>query len=80
MSEEGNDPIEGLVETMLKELGEDPSRDGLAKTPARVAKAMRFFTQGYQQDPRVILNDALFEVEYDERIKPRRPEAAQCAA
>ena len=65
---DGSDPIEGLVESMLKELGEDPARDGLVKTPARVAKAMRFFTQGYQQDPRVILNDALFDVDYDEMV------------
>jgi GTP cyclohydrolase I len=68
MSETANDPIEGLVESMLKELGEDPSRDGLLKTPSRVAKAMRFFTQGYDQDPKVILNDALFEVDYDEMV------------
>ncbi|MGH0036360.1 MAG: GTP cyclohydrolase I FolE [Myxococcota bacterium] len=68
MSETTGDPIEGLVESMLKELGEDPSRDGLQKTPSRVAKAMRFFTQGYDQDPKVILNDALFEVDYAEMV------------
>ena len=63
-----NDPMEGYVEGMLKELGEDPSRDGLVKTPARVAKAMRFFTQGYTQDPVAILNGALFDVDYDEMV------------
>ena len=63
-----NDPIEGYVEGMLKELGEDPARDGLIKTPSRVAKAMRFFTQGYQQDPVAILNGALFDVDYDEMV------------
>ena len=62
------DPMEPLVEQMLKELGEDPSRDGLIKTPARMAKAMRFFTSGYEQDPVAILNDALFDVEYDEMV------------
>jgi len=65
---DGQDPIEGLVEGMLKELGEDPGRDGLVKTPARVAKAMRFFTQGYQQDPGDILTGALFDVDYDEMV------------
>ena len=62
------DPMEAHVEGMLKELGEDPSRDGLLKTPARVAKAMRFFTQGYQQDPASILTGALFDVDYDEMV------------
>jgi GTP cyclohydrolase IA len=53
---------------MLKELGEDPGRDGLLRTPSRVARAMRFFTQGYAQDPAAILNDALFDVSYDEMV------------
>jgi GTP cyclohydrolase I len=67
-SHDSPDPIEGYVEGMLKELGEDPARDGLVKTPSRVAKAMRFFTQGYQQDPVAILNGALFDVDYDEMV------------
>ena len=62
------DPIEPLVTTMLKELGEDPGRDGLERTPARVARAMRFLTSGYQKNPREILNGALFEVTYDEMV------------
>jgi len=62
------DPIEGHIEAMLKELGEDPGRDGLQKTPHRVAKAMRFFTQGYEQDPAEILTGALFDVDYDEMV------------
>jgi GTP cyclohydrolase I len=62
------DPIEPLVAQMLKELGEEPGRDGLLRTPGRVARAMRFFTQGYQQDPVAILNDALFDVSYDEMV------------
>ena len=65
------DPIEAHVEGMLKELGEDPSRDGLLKTPSRVARAMRFFTQGYQQDPAKILTGALFDVDYDEMVLVR---------
>jgi GTP cyclohydrolase I len=63
-----DDPIQPLVTSMLKELGEDPGRDGLQKTPLRVARAMRFFTQGYAQDPVTILNNALFEVDYDEMV------------
>ena len=65
---EPHDAIEDYVAGMLKELGEDPARDGLRKTPSRVAKAMRFFTQGYQQDPASILNGALFDVDYDEMV------------
>jgi GTP cyclohydrolase I len=62
------DGIEPLIAGLLKEIGEDPGRDGLERTPARVAKAMRFFTQGYAQEPLEILNDALFDVTYDEMV------------
>ena len=62
------DPIEGMVVALLKELGEDPGRNGLERTPARVARAFRFLTGGYEQDPATILNDALFEVTYDEMV------------
>lgn len=65
---EGTDPIEGFITGVLKELGEDPGRDGLMRTPMRVAKSLRFLTQGYQQNPREILNDALFDVTYDEMV------------
>ena len=68
MSDERDDPIEGHIHAILKELGEDPGRDGLERTPGRVARAMRFFTSGYAQDPVEILNDALFEVDYDEMV------------
>ena len=62
------DPIEPIVAQLLKELGEEPGRDGLARTPARVARSLRFLTSGYQQDPVAILNDALFSVSYDEMV------------
>jgi len=62
------DPIEPLVAQLLKELGEEPGREGLARTPARVARSLRFLTQGYEQDPVAILNDALFSVTYDEMV------------
>ena len=63
-----NDPLRPLVESLLKELGEDPGRDGLQRTPLRVAKSLRFLTSGYDQDPIEILNDALFDVTYDEMV------------
>jgi GTP cyclohydrolase I len=62
------DPIEALVAALLKELGEEPGRDGLQRTPERVAKSLRYFTQGYDDDPVRILNNALFEVDYDEMV------------
>jgi GTP cyclohydrolase I len=62
------DPIEPLVAQLLKELGEEPGRDGLDRTPARVARSLRFLTGGYEQDPVAILNDALFDVSYDEMV------------
>ena len=62
------DEIQALVEQLLVRLGEDPARDGLEKTPERVAKAFRFFTEGYQKDPEEILNGALFPIEYDEMV------------
>lgn len=68
MSPSDPDRIHGLVAELLKELGEDPLRDGLERTPRRVAQALRFLTAGYAQDPRAILNDALFEASYDEMV------------
>jgi GTP cyclohydrolase I len=65
---ESNDPLRKLVHGLLEQLGEDPERDGLRRTPERVAKALRFLTEGYAQDPLAILNNALFEVSYDEMV------------
>jgi GTP cyclohydrolase I len=59
---------EELVREMLVRLGEDPDREGLARTPERVRKAMQFLTRGYQDDPETILNGALFTVNYDEMV------------
>lgn len=53
---------------ILKLLGEDPEREGLVKTPERVAKAMQFVTQGYAQDPAEILRSALFHEPYNEMV------------
>jgi GTP cyclohydrolase I len=60
--------LAGLVKQLLAGLGEDPSREGLEKTPERVEKALRFLTQGYEQDPQTLLNNALFTVPYDEMV------------
>jgi GTP cyclohydrolase I len=64
-------PLEGLVEAVLKELGEDTSREGLRRTPERVARAMEFLTQGYHADPQAILNEAIFEENYNEMVVVR---------
>ena len=63
-----DDTLQGLVTSILKEIGEDPGRDGLDRTPGRVASALRFLTQGYEQDPVAVLNNALFDVSYDEMV------------
>jgi GTP cyclohydrolase I len=65
---EPRDPIEALIRSLLSELGEDPQREGLLRTPGRVARAMRFLTSGYEQDPIAILNNAVFEESYDEMV------------
>jgi GTP cyclohydrolase I len=63
-----NRRLESLVREMLVEVGEDPEREGLVKTPHRVAKAWQFMLQGYRQDPEEILNEALFTEKTDEMI------------
>ncbi len=63
--------MEELVRQMLKELGEDPGREGLQRTPQRVEKAWRFLTKGYATDPRELLNGAIFEENVDEMITVR---------
>ena len=60
--------ISQLYGTMLDQLGEDKSRNGLVKTPERAAKAMQFLTQGYDQDPADILKKALFKEDYSEMV------------
>jgi GTP cyclohydrolase I len=60
--------IEKLVEQLLKELGEDAQREGLARTPERVANALRYLTSGYDKTVSDILNDALFVENYDEMV------------
>jgi GTP cyclohydrolase IA len=62
------DAISEHVRDILARLGEDPEREGLVKTPERVAKAYQFLTHGYEMDPEAILRSALFEEDYSEMI------------
>src|SRR5207244_7634474 len=59
---------EELMREILVRLGEDPAREGLAATPERVHKAMKFLTKGYQEDPEALMKGALFTVTYDEMV------------
>ncbi len=65
---EVTDALAGHIKQVLGKLGEDPSREGLLKTPERVAKAWQFLTQGYHMDPAEILKKAVFNEEYSEII------------
>jgi GTP cyclohydrolase I len=60
--------ISKSVNTMLAAFGEDPNRDGLRRTPERVAKMYNELLEGYRIDPLELVNDALFEVNYDEMV------------
>ncbi len=60
--------LESLVRELLQQLGEDPDREGLVKTPQRVARSLSFLTRGYSQEPREVINDALFTEDYQEMI------------
>lgn len=63
-----NDPIEPLIRSLLEHIGEDPGREGLAKTPDRFARAIRYLTKGYEQSPEEVINNALFVEDYSEMI------------
>ena len=56
------------IRSILKQIGEDPARDGLQNTPSRVDRAMRFLTSGYRMSADEILGKALFDVAYDEMV------------
>src|SRR5690606_33343984 len=60
--------MQDLIHKLLVEIGEDPSREGLVKTPKRVETAMRFLTSGYRADIDSVLNGALFTVDYNEMV------------
>lgn len=60
--------LSGLYRQVIANLGEDPNREGLLKTPERVAKAMQYLTQGYHQDPKAILQSAMFQEQYSQMV------------
>jgi len=60
--------MQETIRRLLTELGEDPEREGLARTPLRVEKALKFLTSGYNADIDTVLNDALFTVDYSEMV------------
>jgi GTP cyclohydrolase I len=68
------DPIREAVHTILREIGEEPGRPGLLETPRRVAEAWRALTTGYEQDPREILREAIFEEPCNEMVMVREIE------
>src|SRR6188768_3609909 len=60
--------MQDLVRRLLVELGEDPTREGLVRTPKRVEKSLAFLTSGYRANIDEVLNDALFTVDYNEMV------------
>ena len=60
--------MKNLIEQMIQHLGDDPTREGLIKTPHRVEKAWHFLSKGYREDPDSIVNNALFHAEDNEMI------------
>ncbi len=63
-----SDPIQPLVTSLLEAIDEDPQREGLAKTPDRFARAIRYLTKGYSESPEEVINGALFVEDYSEMI------------
>jgi len=71
MIDNNKNKIESLVGELLTQIGEDPNREGLLKTPSRVAKSWDFLSSGYRQDINSIINDAIFYEDYDEMVTIR---------
>ena len=66
-----NEKIADLTKLLLREIGEDPNREGLIKTPSRVSKAWGFFSRGYNQDVNQIINDAIFNEDAKDMVVVR---------
>lgn len=60
--------MENLIKGLLAEVGENPEREGLLKTPGRVKEMYQYLTKGYREDPKVLINSAIYEQQYDEMI------------
>ncbi len=71
VAEERVAELESIVRRQLELIGEDPSRDGLLKTPSRVAKSLAWLTRGYELDPREVIGDALFEESHENMVMVR---------
>jgi GTP cyclohydrolase IA len=71
MQFQSNPAIEQAMTTILAEIGEDPQREGLRKTPTRFARMFSELTAGYRVDPQALINDAVFTVDYDEMVVVR---------
>ena len=68
MSDNYNKELAGNIKSVLSEIGENPEREGLLKTPERVAKSMEFFTNGHEKDPTAILKSAMFAENYSQMV------------
>ena len=68
MSDNYNKELASNIKSVLSEIGENPEREGLLKTPERVAKSMEFFTNGYEKDPAAILKSAMFAENYSQMV------------
>ena len=68
LNPETTEHLSERYEDIIKAIGEDPNREGLLKTPERVAKAIQFLTKGYNEDPDAIMNKAIFREEYSEMV------------
>ena len=68
MTKNNLDRIEELISELLIQIGEDPTREGILRTPSRVAKAWKFLAKGYQQNLDEIINNAVFTEDYDEMV------------
>ncbi|MGI8872255.1 MAG: GTP cyclohydrolase I FolE [Candidatus Limnocylindria bacterium] len=71
MTATGQTPFDEAIRTLLGEIGEDPDRDGLRRTPQRVQRMYAELTEGYRTDPDALINGACFDVEYDEMVVVR---------
>ena len=71
MKDDNKIKLESLISELLTQIGEDPNREGLLKTPQRVAKSWDFLSKGYEQNIDDIINDAIFYEDYDEMVTIR---------